>query len=140
MTGDIPIDDLLEAARALVRTLSRPGLPEPLAAEHGAHLAKMLAELDQRLSGGEPIPTAWALPATAADSYPACPLPRCNGLVPVTLPLCFAHWWQAPADLRTAYNLAIRENRRDDIDAIGKAAIAAVAGLPARGGNDRRPR
>lgn len=134
MTGDIPMDDLLEAARALVQTLSRPGLPRTQAAEHGAHLAKMFRELDQRLSGGEPVPTEWALPAMVAESYPACPLPRCNGLVPVTLPLCFAHWWQAPADLRAAYNLAIRENRKDDIEAIGQASVAAVAGLPTRGG------
>jgi hypothetical protein len=119
---------------------TRPCLPTALAAEHGSHLAQMLGELDQRLSGGEPVPTRWAPPVTVAGSYPVCPLPSCKGLVPVTLPLCFAHWWQAPADVRAAYNLAMRENRKDDADAIGRAAIAAVADLPTGGERNRRRR
>ncbi len=128
MNGDISIDDLLNALRALVRSLRRPA-SEAAQAEQGRHLATIFTELDQRLSGGEPVPTPWAPSMTVPGDYPPCPLPRCGGLVPATLPMCFAHWWKAPAEMREAYNIAIRENRPADRDRIGQDLVVAVAEL-----------
>ena len=131
MIGDVTVDDLLEAIRALVRVLTRPGLPAGRAAEHSRQLAVMFTELDERMSSGEPVPTSWVLSTAGPGDYPPCPLPRCGGLVPATLPMCFAHWWKAPPGLRHAYNLAIRENCALDRDRIGRELVAAVAGRPA---------
>jgi hypothetical protein len=59
-----------------------------------------------------------------------CPLRRCKGVVPASMPVCFSHWFMAPQDLRDAVNRAIRKGDDDELaaSAVLVAALRIMAG------------